>query len=527
MKTKYAIVDLFAGPGGLGEGFSAAGREGGGDMRIALSVEMDRHAVATLRLRSFLRQFEAGFPKAYYSALNNGAEMPDWSAIRPCEWAKAQMEVLQIQLGASGAFKRIAPTLDSLRNEYSGNTILIGGPPCQAYSLVGRARNRGIAGYLPERDSRHFLYREYVRILGRLRPVAFVMENVKGMLSCQMKGGTIFERVLEDLAGAADGYRLVPLAVPVSDNQGLPPARDFVVRAEDYGVPQARHRVFIVGLRQDRATSLMIKGLRRKSDFRMQSTRKDHARNTWTGAPLLDRNDRARETVMSTLSGLPPLRSGISQAYDTHSVWRAAVRDAAKCLIKRSTDKNIQQETRYLLKNGLASHQYRSGSELMPLSKDMAPDLAAWLFDSKLECSLNHETRSHIADDLGRYLFAAVHGLVYGISPKLQEFPHHLQPKHRNRDSGAFSDRFRVQLSGKPSSTITSHISKDGHYYIHPDPHQCRSLTVREAARLQTFPDNYLFCGPRTEQYKQVGNAVPPYLAREVARAVRYLLSCH
>jgi len=138
----------------------------------------------------------------------------------------------------------------------------------------------------------------------------------------------------------------------------------------------------------------------------------------------------------------------------------------------------------------------------------------------------NHESRSHLAKDIQRYAFAAAYAYRHGKSPKVTEFPDFLKPDHKNisAEEVPFADRFKVQMFGKPSSTITSHIAKDGHYYIHPDFKQARSLTVREAARLQTFPDNYRFEGPRTEQYKQVGNAVPPLLARQIAKIVNDLI---
>jgi DNA (cytosine-5)-methyltransferase 1 len=133
-----------------------------------------------------------------------------------------------------------------------------------------------------------------------------------------------------------------------------------------------------------------------------------------------------------------------------------------------------------------------------------------------------------MASDLHRYLFATAYAKVAGRSPELRDFPVALLPQHRNvTEAGKefyFDDRFRVQVADRPSATITCHIAKDGHYYIHHDPAQCRTFTVREAARVQTFPDNYLFCGTRTAQYRQVGNAVPPLLARQIGQVVLSIL---
>ena len=133
----------------------------------------------------------------------------------------------------------------------------------------------------------------------------------------------------------------------------------------------------------------------------------------------------------------------------------------------------------------------------------------------------------HLAQDLIRYLFSCLFVDLKGTFPRMDDFAKYnkvLVPDHENAASGKFNDRFRVQLKNKPATTITSHISKDGHYFIHYDAKQCRSLTVREAARIQTFPDNYLFRGSRTAQFHQVGNAVPPFLAYQVSQIVFNIL---
>lgn len=496
MPKKFAIIDLFAGPGGLGEGLSRAGESTTSRMKIHLSVEMDGHAVQTLRLRAFLRSFEK-YPDEYYAALCSGNSLPDWPSLYPAQWQRAEQEVQQRVLGAEGVFDELAAELDHAREVYRGDTILIGGPPCQAYSLAGRSRNMGKTNYVLENDSRHYLYREYVKILERLRPAAFVMENVKGMLSSKVDGGGIFHRVLDDLEGAGEGYRLLPLAKPTPLDGARSDANGFLIRAEEYGVPQTRHRVIILGIRSDLASNLPVSEI-----------------------PLGDKQEPI--TVHEVICGLSSLRSGLSKR-DSTSTWQEVVREQAARIAICSDVPNVIRTIAQAIElaNDLPQRRQSSwrGEDIR-----MPDDLRAWFDDPRLKTTLHHDTRGHIPEDLGRYIFSAAWTRAFGRAPKLDQFPAFLQPEHRNRATGAFADRFRTQAADRPSSTITSHISKDGHYFIHPDVRQCRSLTVREAARLQTFPDNYFFCGPRTKQYHQVGNAVPPLLAYQIGQALLRLI---
>jgi DNA (cytosine-5)-methyltransferase 1 len=508
----YPVIDLFAGPGGLGEGFASLNE--GKTFKIAVSAEMEASAHKTLTLRAFFRHVrDSGDEKglrAYYDFCHSETA-PHPSVAMPTAWALAEHEAQRLTLGEEQDNATLDHLLRKAKVRENDRAVLIGGPPCQAYSLVGRSRNRGKKDYVAEEDHRHFLYREYLRVVQKIRPAVFVMENVKGILTAKVNGRLVFHDILRDMAAPSEAlgksrgprYRIHSLVNDDVFETGMDPkdidVARFVIEAEKYGIPQCRHRVILLGVREDVGYP---GGLRLKPDSRI--------------------------SLHDATSDLPHLRSRLSSG-DSDDAWREEVRAMAQRLQKEAWKKGLDlvaaemQLAAIELGRALETGGVRYGPRRNPRSSTRYHH---WISDPRLAVWLNHESRSHMASDLGRYFYVAGFGKAHKRTPKgHQNFTlHGLAPNHKNWETGHFIDRFRVQLEHEPSTTVTSHIAKDGHYFVHPDGSQCRSLTVREAARLQSFPDNYFFQGNRTQQYHQVGNAVPSLLANQIAELVYRVL---
>ena len=282
--------------------------------------------------------------------------------------------------------------------------VIIGGPPCQAYSLIGRARD-------PNRmkgDKRNFLYKYYAEFLKRYKPDYFIFENVTGLLT------------------ASDYFS------------------NKILDSSEYGVLQTRKRIIIVG-------------------------RKGRSLNEFPLIPTIKNSWHIKKDLFSDL---PPLVPGQED----------------------QTIKYKSPATKYL-----DHFELRNGCDFVT----------------------QHITRAHNKRDLEIYAIAITLWLNDRKRLRYDELPRNLQT-HKNIT--AFLDRFKVVDATGLSHTMVAHIAKDGHYYIYPDLKQVRSLSVREAARIQSFPDDFYFEGGRTAAFKQIGNAVPPLMARAIAKKMKDLL---
>lgn len=417
MNRKLNFIDLFAGAGGLSEGFVQAGFE-----PIA-HVEMNEQASQTLETRAayyFLK--ENGKLSRYHDYQSGGIERNEFIGYLPEEIKETVICAEMSKRTIKGLFQKIDSTMEKMQMREVD--VIIGGPPCQAYSLVGRAQSSHMIVPMEE-DPRNELYKMYTQFLTRYQPKMFVFENVAGIKTA--RNGDAFRNLISHLKRV--GYEV-----------------DFKeLNAKDFGVLQSRKRIIIIG---------WLKGTNyRYPEFESIET---------------------NAIVNDLLDDLPRLQRGKGERV------------------------------------------YRNGAEI-----------SQYLRDTKIrqenEVLTNHVSRMNQERDVAIYERAIRLWNEHNERLKYGDLPEELRT-HKNLNS--FVDRFKVVEGNLPyCHTILAHLSKDGHYFIHPDIEQCRSITVREAARIQSFPDNYFFEGSRTAQFVQVGNAVPPIMARRIAEKIAQQLN--
>lgn len=402
-------IDLFAGAGGLSEGFIRAGFE------PVAHIEMDAEACNTIRTRMVYHHLAAKKKLSIYQDYLSG------KIDRKQFWDYAPPGLLETVINKKIQNDTISEVFQSIDAVNCDKPIdlIIGGPPCQAYSIAGRSADNK----RDKEDLRKRLYEQYAKFLMTYWPKAFVFENVPGMLTANK--GQYFKDLKEYFTQI--GYKI--------DHD--------ILDTSDYGVLQKRQRVIIVGWRED-------------LNFSYPIARK--IKHNWT--------------VKSLLEDLKPLIPGEENQF---------------C--------NYTKEANNYLKR----FKIRGEEEFVT----------------------QHTTRPHNEKDLSIYRMAIEH-IALGQRLKNNAIP---AEQRTQKNVTAFLDRFKVVKADALAHTMLAHIAKDGHYYIHPSAEQCRSLSVREAARIQSFPDNYHFEGARTAAFRQIGNAVPPLMAEAIAREIKRKLN--
>ena len=393
-KKKYTFIDLFAGCGGLSEGFYRMG------FKALAHVEIDHWACESLRARMH-----------HYGYKN------------------VDEEVIEHDITADDIIERINGAVKGREID-----IIIGGPPCQAYSTAGRVRD----GKKMASDPRNYLFESYVRILEHYLPKFFVFENVTGLLSAKVNGSPILPKVLNALGNK---YKVI----------GNPDV--LIHNTADYGVPQLRKRVIIMGVRND-------------IDKDVMQLYSDVVKTHWNPeVPAIQRIGRTQfVNVRQAIGDLPPVEPGD---------------DASTTNFSYPCDNDFLK---------------RIGSPgIHPL--------------------MDHIARRH--NDLDRERFQVMIHNQWSFGRFRREMP-----QYEHEHARVFDNSYVVQWWDLPSKTILAHIYKDGFQFIHPDEVQRRTFTVREAARIQSFPDDFEFKGSRGEKYKQIGNAVPPLFAEALAKSI-------
>ena len=404
----YNFIDLFAGAGGMSEGFLSSG------FSPVAHVEMNPEACLTLKTRAcYYYLTEQGSGNIYRRYLRGKITRDELYSYVPLK----VLETIINKKMAKETMQEIFESIDTLMGKHAIEKVdvIVGGPPCQAYSLVGRA----VSSDNMINDPRNYLYQLYCRMLKKYQPDMFVFENVPGLLTAC--GGKYYKNMKKEFKRF--GYDL----------------HDKVLNASDFGVLQSRNRVILIGWKKGSAHNYP-EFQKVSCDFKV--------------------NDIFRD--------LPFLQAG-----------------------EEGRRYNAGRINKYLKTSGIRTQD----------------DILTW-----------HIARPHIERDREIYRHVVRAWDQSAIRLKYTNLPDELKT-HKN--TSAFLDRFKVVASDLPAShTVMAHLSKDGHYFIHPDVNQARSITVREAARLQSFPDNYYFEGSRTSVFTQIGNAVPPAMAKGIAEGI-------
>jgi len=416
-EANLTVLDMFAGAGGLSEGFF---RDGFG---FIAHIEKDMHASRTLETRALYHTLKNnGMRDMYYNYLK-GEVSRDLLFEETKEFSE---DVSAGMFNVEISEKTEKPLIKKIQERMKEQNIqkvdvMIGGPPCQAYSITGRSRDP----HRMEDDPRNYMYHHYISFLKAFKPDIFIFENVPGIFTA--KNGSIFHDMLKRIQDL--GY--------VAESKILDAAHFFVL--------QKRKRVVLMGWRSECGFE-------------------------YPEFPSKEHNYYVRDM----LADLPPLCPG----------------DGCE-----GVQEYTESPSQYLMESGIRD---------------------------KKDVLIQHLARRHNERDREIYRCAIRIWETEKRRIRYSELPEELKT-HRNQKS--FEDRFKVVAGDLPSThTVVAHISKDGHYYIHPDIGQARSLTVREVARIQSFPDNYKFEGPRTSQYMQIGNAVPPLMSEKIAEQVKHML---